>query len=74
MVQLIGMSIDQGALSQLRAATDPDAPGGGFYGPMFVSNGPPIRKPLVRPGSDGAIDTLWRVAEQETGVAIELGV
>ena len=70
LVRLAGMSTDQGALSQLRAATDPNAPGGGFYGPMFVSNGPPIRKPLVRPGGDGAIETLWQVAEQETGVVV----
>lgn len=68
-----GMSTDRGALSQLRAATDPDAPGGGFYGPLFVTNGPPVRKPLIRPGSDGAIDVLWQVAERETGVAIDIG-
>lgn len=67
-----GMSTDRGALSQLRAATEPGAPGGGFYGPLFVSNGPPIRKPLVRPGSDAAIRTLWEVAERETGVAVDV--
>ncbi len=72
-VQTFGMSIDRGALSQLRAATDPDAPGGGFYGPLFVTNGPPVLKPLIRPGSDGAIDALWQVAERETGVAIDIG-
>jgi len=38
-----GMSPAQGALSQLRAATDPDANGGEFYGPLFVNNGPPVR-------------------------------
>ena len=68
-----GMSTDRGALSQMRAATDPEAPGGGFYGPMFVTNGPPVRKPLVRPGSDAAIATLWEVAERETGVSIDIG-
>ena len=73
LVKTVGMSIDRGALSQLRAATDPDAPGGGYYGPLFGTNGPPVRKPLVRPGSDGAIDALWQVAERETGVAIDLG-
>jgi NAD(P)-dependent dehydrogenase (short-subunit alcohol dehydrogenase family) len=72
-VKVFGMSTDRGALSQLRAATDPDAPAGGFYGPLFATNGPPIRKPLVRPGTDGAIDALWQVAERETGVAIDLG-
>jgi hypothetical protein len=72
LAEIVGMTTDRGALSQLRAATDPKAPGGGFYGPMFVSNGPPIRKPLVRPGSRTAIDTLWRVAEQETGASIDI--
>ena len=72
-VKLFGMPIDRGALSQLRAATDPDAPGGGFYGPLFVTNGPPVLKPLIRPGSDGAIATLWEVAERETGIAVEPG-
>jgi len=68
-----GMSTDRGALSQLRAATDPAAPGGGFYGPLFVTNGPPVRKPLIRPGSDGAIEILWGVGERETGVSIDIG-
>ncbi len=68
----IGISTDHGALSQLRAATDPAAPGGGFYGPLFVTNGPPVRKPLVRPGSDSAIRTLWQVAEKETGLRVEV--
>lgn len=73
LVKATGMSTDRGALSQLRAATDPDAPGGGFYGPLFVTNGPPVRKPLIRPGSDKDIEVLWQVAERETGVAIDIG-
>jgi len=69
--KVAGMSTDRGALSQLRAATDPDAPGAGFYGPLFVTNGPPVRKPLVRPGGDDAVRTLWSVAEAETGVRVD---
>ena len=72
LVKLTGMSTDRGALSQLRAAVDPDAPGGGFYGPLFVTNGPPVRKPLVRPGSDAAIEALWDVAERETGLKVDV--
>lgn len=72
LVKRTGMSTDRGALSQLRAAGDPKAPGGGFYGPLFVTNGPPVRKPLVRPGSARAIETLWRVAESETGLAVDV--
>lgn len=68
-----GMSPAQGALSQLRAATDPHASGGEFYGPLFGNNGPPVRKPIVRRvGMSGAIAKLWDVSERETGVALTL--
>lgn len=70
--ETMGMSTERGALSQLRAATDPKAPGGGFYGPLFVTNGPPVRKPLVRPGSDAAVKALWQVAERETGLKVDV--
>ena len=68
----IGMSPAEGALSQLRAATDPAAKGGEFYGPLFVGNGPPVRKPVLRRlGMNRAIDRLWEVSERETGLKIE---
>src|SRR5215468_1942579 len=68
-----GMSAADGALSQLRAATDPAAKGGEFYGPRFVNSGPPVRKPVVRRlGMDKAIAALWDVSERETGIAIDL--
>jgi NAD(P)-dependent dehydrogenase (short-subunit alcohol dehydrogenase family) len=68
-----GMSPAQGALSQLRAATDPAAKSGQFYGPLFVSNGPPVRKPVLRLlGMKRAIARLWEVSERETGLKIEV--
>jgi NAD(P)-dependent dehydrogenase (short-subunit alcohol dehydrogenase family) len=68
-----GMAPAEGALSQLRAATDPDAKSGEFYGPAFVNNGPPVRKPILRRvGMSTAIDRLWEVSERETGLRIEL--
>jgi NAD(P)-dependent dehydrogenase (short-subunit alcohol dehydrogenase family) len=68
-----GMSPAQGALSALRAATDPRAHGGEFFGPLFVNNGPPVRKPIVRRiGMDRAIARLWDVSERETGIALRL--
>ncbi len=69
---MAGMPTDRGALSQLRAATDPAAPGGGFYGPLFITNGPPVRKPLLRPGTNAAVRRLWEVAERETGVRVDV--
>jgi NAD(P)-dependent dehydrogenase (short-subunit alcohol dehydrogenase family) len=69
-----GMSPAQGALSQLRAATDPGAKSGQFYGPLFVNNGPPVRKPVLRRlGIERAVDRLWEVSERETGLKIEVG-
>jgi NAD(P)-dependent dehydrogenase (short-subunit alcohol dehydrogenase family) len=68
-----GMSAANGALSQLRAATDPAARGGEFYDPLFVNSGPPVRKPVLRRvGMDKAIAALWEVSERETGVAIDV--
>lgn len=68
-----GMSAADGALSQLRAATDPAANGGEFYGPLLVNSGPPVRKPIVRRiGMDKAIAALWQVSERESGIAIDV--
>jgi NAD(P)-dependent dehydrogenase (short-subunit alcohol dehydrogenase family) len=68
-----GISPADGALSQLRAATDPAAKGGEFYGPLWVNSGPPVRKPVLRRlGLDKAIATLWAVSERGTGVTIDV--
>jgi NAD(P)-dependent dehydrogenase (short-subunit alcohol dehydrogenase family) len=69
----IGMTPATGALSQLRAATDPRAKGGEFYGPLFVNSGPPVRKPILRrAGMSRAIARLWQVSERETGLKVQL--
>lgn len=74
MTKATGMSPARGALSQLRAATDPEASGGEFYGPLFVNNGPPIKKPLIRRWDlDSGIEKLWKVSERETGEKLEVG-
>ncbi len=68
-----GLSAATGALSQLRAATDPAASGGQFYGPLFVNSGPPVRKPILRRlGMSRAIARLWEVSERETGLKIDV--
>jgi NAD(P)-dependent dehydrogenase (short-subunit alcohol dehydrogenase family) len=66
-----GMSPADGALSQLRAASDPGAKSGEFYGPLFVNNGPPVRKPVLRRlGMSRAVSRLWDVSERETGLEL----
>ena len=67
-----GMSPEHGAMPLIRAATDPTATGGSFYAPRFVNNGPPVRRPFLRPGADRAIARLWQVSERETGIALRV--
>jgi len=69
----MGMSPEQGARPQLRAATDPAAKGGELYVPRFVNNGAPVRRPILRRiGMDKAIARLWEVSECETGLEIDV--
>jgi NAD(P)-dependent dehydrogenase (short-subunit alcohol dehydrogenase family) len=68
-----GMSAEDGALSQLRAATDPRARGGELYGPRWVNNGAPVRKPVLRRDLDRGIANLWLVSKRETGAALDVG-
>jgi NAD(P)-dependent dehydrogenase (short-subunit alcohol dehydrogenase family) len=68
-----GMSPAEGARPQLRAATDPRARGGELYGPRYASNGPAVRRPILRRfGLQKRIDELWQVSERETGVVLDV--
>ena len=69
--QLFGMGPERGALSLLRAATDPDAEGGQLYAPRWGAFGPPVaRQPAAR--SSDVLASLWQVSERETGVDFSL--
>jgi NAD(P)-dependent dehydrogenase (short-subunit alcohol dehydrogenase family) len=60
-----------GALPTLRAATDPAAAGGDYYGPSGFGefNGPPVRVKSNRRSHDvAAAKQLWAISEQLTGV------
>ena len=72
MAKHTGMDVAHGAMPQIRAATDPQARGGEFYGPRFFNNGPAVRLPVLRPGADSAIQTLWQISERETGVRVAI--
>ena len=72
MVQRFGMSPARGALSPLRAATDPSAEGGAFYSPRFITWGSPVRRPLFRGTRDRDMATLWEVSERETGITFDV--
>jgi NAD(P)-dependent dehydrogenase (short-subunit alcohol dehydrogenase family) len=68
-----GMTPLEGARPQLRAATDPRAKGGELYAPRFGSNGPPVRRPILRRFDlQKQIDVLWQVSERETGITLDV--
>ncbi len=71
MAKHTGMPADRGSLPQLRAATDPNAKGGEFYGPRWGNNGAPVRKPILRRDIDEGIERLWLVSERETGAKLD---
>lgn len=69
-----GMTAERGALSQLRAATDPAALGGQLYAPRFMNSGDPVHRPVLRRlGLAESIRVLWEVSESLTGVELRPG-
>ena len=62
--RVFGMSPAHAAMPQLRAATDPRARGGEFYGPRFTTFGPAVRLPVLRRDNPEAIRNLWEVSER----------
>lgn len=62
----------EGALPLLRAATDPDAEPGSYYGPhrFFNLKGHPVRIKVPKPArNEAAAKRLWETAEKLTGVS-----
>ena len=66
-----GMSPEDGALPQIRAALDPHAKSGEFYAPRFVTTGSPVKRPILRTNNQRNIAKLWELSEKETGISIE---
>lgn len=67
---LSGHDVRMGALSQLRAATDPAAEGGEFYNPnVLLMRGYPVVLPGPAAGRDEKLaERLWELSETLTGV------
>ncbi|WP_432948660.1 SDR family NAD(P)-dependent oxidoreductase [Kribbella sp. CA-253562] len=64
---------DRGAWPALRAATDPDARSGQYYGPKYGSFGPPVLASLPGTSTDPQIAAkLWAESEKLTGIPFHL--
>ncbi|MFT7520268.1 MAG: NAD(P)-dependent dehydrogenase (short-subunit alcohol dehydrogenase family) [Kiritimatiellia bacterium] len=72
--KLLAQSAEMGALPTLRAAADPDAQGGEYYGPGGLGEvrGPPI-KVKARAAARNSVDMkrLWQVSLEATGVSFD---
>ncbi len=71
---LLAMKPAQGALPTLRAATDPTARGGDYFGPsgFLQMRGYPRRVPMVKSAHDrSAAARLWEISEALSGVRYE---
>jgi NAD(P)-dependent dehydrogenase (short-subunit alcohol dehydrogenase family) len=74
---LFGMTPPEGALPTLRAATDPAAPAGSYWGParFWQLRGPPIQVDVNRRARDqDAAVSLWDLSEKLTNVHYTLPV
>ena len=72
---LFGMKPEGGALPTLRAATDPAAFGGSYWGPsrFFELSGPPAPARISKRARDEAVAArLWDASERLTGVPFGL--
>ena len=72
-VDRFGSSPQRGAMPQLRAATDPTAPGGALYALRLVLRGDPVRVPVIaRHMGAGDRARMWHASETLTGVRFDL--
>jgi NAD(P)-dependent dehydrogenase (short-subunit alcohol dehydrogenase family) len=69
---VISQGKDRGAWPIVRAAIDPGARGGQFYGPhRSVSGRPVLLQPVASSASEEFGDEFWRQAEAATGIAFD---
>jgi NAD(P)-dependent dehydrogenase (short-subunit alcohol dehydrogenase family) len=66
-------SSEQGAEALVRACVDPEAEGGEFFGPRWLTHGQPrLETPSRRARDDADAARLWAISEELTGVTYPL--
>ncbi|MDH3194310.1 MAG: oxidoreductase [Acidimicrobiia bacterium] len=70
---IVGQSAARGALPQLRAGTDPAAPGGTLYRPKYVMRGVPVvGKVGARLRKPSDLAKLWEISESDTKIDFDV--
>lgn len=70
--RIISQDAFHGALPTLRAATEPNASPGSYYGPdgFYQLKGDPVLIPIPKPAQDlAAASRLWEIGESLTGIS-----
>jgi hypothetical protein len=72
---IVAQGKDEGAWSSVRAAIDPDAESGTFFGPsrMALTGNPLPLAPVTSSASPEFGARLWALAEEKTGVEFRIG-
>ena len=71
---IAGQPVEGGALPMLRAATDPAARGGEYYGPRWLMSGRPVPEtPSRRARRPADAAKLWAASEELTQTTFDLG-
>lgn len=71
----LGLPPETGVLPMLRAATDPDAEGGDFYGPRLMQFGGAVKeRPSGRARDAENAKRLWAASEDLTGITFDIPV
>jgi NAD(P)-dependent dehydrogenase (short-subunit alcohol dehydrogenase family) len=73
---VFAMKAHDGALPTMRAAVDPSADSGSYWGPSgwFEVGGPPARAEILpRMKDDAVASRLWDLSEKLTGVTFSVG-
>jgi protochlorophyllide reductase len=71
----LGLPPETGVLPMLRAATDPDAEGGEFYGPRLMQFGGAVKERPSRRARDAEnAKRLWAASEDLTGITFDVPV
>jgi protochlorophyllide reductase len=66
-VPIVSQSASRGAQPALRAATDPSATGGQFYGPRWITRGHAVvETPSKRANNEADAKRLWDISQQLT--------
>ena len=72
-VPIIGQTAAKGALPQLRAGTDPQAPRGSLYRPRWISAGAPvIGKVGAKLRVPEELSKLWAISEADLGIEFDV--